>query len=74
MNIITPLVRTAQSLSPELVALKVEFEVNGLSPRDVRYRFANTLRIAIAKAHMACTIDRAVCEELWRVVPRPERI
>jgi hypothetical protein len=73
MKIVTPRVRTTQSLSPELVALKVEFEVDGLSPRDVRYRFANSLRIAIAKARMACTIDAAIAEELWRAVADPER-
>jgi hypothetical protein len=74
MKIITPHARTAQSQSSkDLVALRIEFEVAGLSPRHVRHRFANSLRIAIAKARIANTIDQAVCEELWRVVPAPER-
>jgi hypothetical protein len=68
MKIITQQTRTAQSLSPKLVGLKVEFEIDCLNSGDVRHRFLNAVRIAIAKARMAGSISQAVCDELWCAV------
>jgi hypothetical protein len=53
--------------------LNIEIELDGLSPAQVRRRFAEALREAIALERLADRIDPEVAEELWRVVPDPER-
>ena len=63
---------TVRAQSPHSVQLEVEFNTTRLTPRGVRRRFALSLRAAIARAYVAGTVDEAVCEELWRVVPEPE--
>jgi hypothetical protein len=70
MKIITQPTRTAQS--PELVALKVELEVEHLNSRDLRHRFVNAVRIAIANARIADSISQTVCDELWRAISASE--
>ena len=55
------------------VALLVFFPVGQLSPRGVRRRFIDSLRIAIARACVAREMDTEICEELWRALPRSER-
>jgi hypothetical protein len=55
------------------VCLSVAFHVDRLTPRGVRSRFIDSLRIAIARARVTREIDPAVCEELWRALPASER-
>lgn len=55
------------------IRLIVEFDPAGMQPREVRKAFAQALRDAIAQSRMSGDIDPAVAEELWRVVPDPER-
>lgn len=62
----------ARAQSPNSVRLIVEFNTTRLTPRGTRRRFAKALRAAIARAHLAGTVDQAVCEELWRASPNPE--
>ena len=62
----------AQAQSPNTIHLAVEFNVSRLTPRGVRRRFAGALRAAIARIHLSGTVDQAICEELWRIVPDPE--
>jgi hypothetical protein len=54
------------------VALVVNIDTDGLSPREVRQAFAQALRDAIQRARAKRRIDAAQAEELWRVVPDPE--
>ena len=63
----------ARAQSPNTVHLAVEFKTSRLTPRGVRRRFALSLRAAIARACLAGTVDQAVCEELWRLIPDPKR-
>lgn len=72
MKSLSPAVVRAQS--PNTVHLAVEFNVSRLSPRGVRRRFARALRNAIARVDLSGTVDQAVCEELWRLVPDPEGV
>jgi hypothetical protein len=51
------------------IALSVAFPVGRLTPRGVRRRFIDSLRIAIARARFDREIDPAVAEELWRALP-----
>jgi hypothetical protein len=59
--------RRAQ-FAPE-VTLTVTFSVAGLTPREVRRRFIDALRIAIARTRVTREIEPAICEELWRALP-----
>jgi hypothetical protein len=59
----------AQHARNDAVALTVEFQIGRLTPRGVRQRFIDSLRIAIAQARGARQIDPAVAEELWRALP-----
>ncbi len=59
----------AQYARNDAVALTVEFNIGGLTPRGVRRRFIDSLRIAIAQARITREIDPAVCDELWRALP-----
>jgi hypothetical protein len=53
------------------VRLLIEFDAGGLPPRELRQRFAEELRAAVMELHGDA--DEAVLEELWRVIPDPER-
>lgn len=52
--------------------LVVPFVLDG-SPRQVRMAFAQALREAIQRAYADGRITQELAEELWRVVPEPER-
>lgn len=56
------------------VHLELEFNAARLTPRGIRRRFVLSLRAAIARARLVGAVDEAICEELWRTVPDPERI
>jgi len=53
-----------------MIRLVIKFDPEGLSPREVRATFAQALRDAIGQAR---TGEHAIAEELWRVVPDPEK-
>jgi hypothetical protein len=56
-----------------VIRLLIEFDSANLSPQEVRRVFAEALRDAIAQGQLRGEIDPAIAEELWRVLPNPER-
>jgi hypothetical protein len=53
--------------------LVIVLETLDLSPRELRQAFAQSLRDAIQRARIKGRISTEQAEELWRVVPDPER-
>jgi hypothetical protein len=51
------------------VVLTVVFPIGRLTPRGVRRRFIDSIRIAIAQARIDREIDPAVSDELWAALP-----
>jgi hypothetical protein len=59
----------AQYARNDTVALTVVFQIGRLTPRGVRRRAIDSLRIAISRARVTGEIDPAIAEELWRSLP-----
>jgi len=56
-----------------MLNLLVPLDPQGLSPRELRQAFAQALRDSIQRARQRGKLDTGQAEELWRVVPDPER-
>lgn len=57
------------SAANHTIALTVAFQIGRLTPRGVRRKFIDSLRIAIAQAQNTNDIDPAVAIEMWRALP-----
>jgi hypothetical protein len=56
-----------------MIRLTVRFDAAGLDCRQLRQAFAQALRTAIIDAKVSGRIELPIAEELWRVIPDPER-
>jgi hypothetical protein len=56
------------------LTLVIVLDTHALSPKKLRQNFARAVRDAIQRARQRGRIDSAEAEELWRVIPDPERV
>jgi len=57
-----------------MIQLSITVNPVGASPRELRARFVLALRQAIARAMINRRLELQHAEELWRVIPNPDRV